>query len=99
MGERMKVEISLKQYGVSGGTCTGCGKDTRHLYKHESYPRHKPRCSRCMDKLKKVVNKLKCPKCGSEYIQATRLENHLQLNHGFSKSESLSIASAEAWKR
>jgi hypothetical protein len=48
----MKAEINEKQYGVAPGQCSGCGKETKHLYKHTDFPRHKPRCSRCMDKLR-----------------------------------------------
>ncbi|WP_179089857.1 hypothetical protein [Paenibacillus sp. FSL A5-0031] len=50
----MKLGISIDDgmYGVKGGKCVGCGKETRHLYKHTKFPKHQARCSRCMDELK-----------------------------------------------
>lgn len=50
----MKLGISIDDgmYAVQGGKCVGCGKETRHLYKHTKFPKHQARCSRCMEALK-----------------------------------------------
>ncbi|WP_171056249.1 hypothetical protein [Paenibacillus sinopodophylli] len=47
------IEVHNGIYLVAGGICAACKKDFKHLYKLTRFAESDPRCSGCMEKLKK----------------------------------------------